>query len=239
MELKYTVLIIEDEKNIAGFMSEALKANGFNALTAVNGADGLMCAASHCPDIIILELGLSDMDGIDVIRSLRQWSVAPIIVVSGRTLEKDKIEALDEGADDYLTKPFGMGELMARIRTALRHSNKGNGVMDEYNGKYIARDLVIDFEKRRIQLKGIDIHLTQIEYKIVTNLAMVSGKVVTYDSLMKKIWGPNMISDNKILRVNMANIRRKIEDNPAEPQYIHTEVGIGYRMIENTANDCI
>lgn len=239
MELKYTILVIEDEPGIAEFMCEILKSNGFNVINAKKGNEGLTYAASHCPDIILLDMGLPDMDGIAVIKSIRKWSQVPIIVVSARALEVDKIVALDEGADDYLIKPFGTGELLARIRTAIRHANKTDGTYSERENKYIAKDLIIDFGKRTVMLNNKEVHLTQNEYKIISVLAQFSGKVITYDMLMKKVWGPYMDNDNKILRVNMANIRRKIEENPAEPQYVFTEIGVGYRIRENEAKDCI
>ena len=171
------------------------------------------------------------MDGIEVIQNIRSWSGNPIIVISARTLEDDKVQALDSGADDYLTKPFGTSELMARIRTSLRHSNKINS-----NGlpllPFRAKGLEIDFFKRSITVEGQAVHLTPIEYKIVAFLAQNSGKVMTYSAVMNNVWGPYAESDNKILRVNMANIRRKLEKNPAQPVYIFTEVGVGYRMVD-------
>ena len=173
------------------------------------------------------------MDGIDVIRNIRNWSNVPIIVISARTQEKEKVEALDAGADDYITKPFGISELMARIRTALRRFTLNNNSTISAQSIYSAKDLVIDYEKHVITISGQIIHFTQIEYKILTFLAQNAGKVITYDSLISHIWGPFADSNNRILRVNMANIRRKLESNPADPQYIFTEIGIGYRMIDN------
>ena len=157
----------------------------------------------------------------------------PIIVISARTQEKEKVEALDAGADDYITKPFGTSELMARIRTALRRAASFNGPQSPAQNKYIAGNLVIDYEKHIITIDGEIIHFTQIEYKILTFLSQNAGRVITYDSLISYVWGPFADSNNRILRVNMANIRRKLENNPADPQYIFTEIGIGYRMIDN------
>ena len=172
------------------------------------------------------------MDGTDLIRSIREWSRMPIIVVSARMHERDKVEALDLGADDFITKPFGTDELLARIRTALRHIHVSNG--DTANsGIFRSGDLVVDFEKHRIQVGGVDVHLTQNEFRIVALLAQNAGKVMTYDNILRELWGPYAKSDNQILRVNMANIRRKLEKNPAEPKYIFTEVGVGYRMTDN------
>ena len=174
------------------------------------------------------------MDGLEVIRQIRSWSVLPIIVISARTQEKEKVAALDAGADDYITKPFGTSELLARIRTALRHQNlQANSSGKSPDPVYQYEGLTIDFDKRLITLDGQIIHLTQIEYKLVTLLARHSGKVLTYDYIINHIWGPYADSNNQILRVNMAHIRRKLEANPAEPQYIFTEIGVGYRMQES------
>ena len=192
--------------------------------------------ASHCPDLLLLDLGLPDMDGSEIIRSVRSWSRMPIIIISARSAEIDKASALDMGADDYLTKPFGTVELLARIRTALRHT-RTDGTSDglAMTGEYHVGDLCIDYNKHRVFLAGEDTHLTPNEYKIVALLGKYAGKVLTYDYLIKQIWGPKAKADNQILRVNMANIRRKIEKNPASPEYIFTEIGVGYRMLENDA----
>lgn len=234
MTQKLTILIIEDERNICDFMTTCLTAQNYKVLTAQNGKSGLSLITSQCPDIILLDLGLPDMDGLDIICQVRSWSSVPILVISARTQEKDKVTALDLGADDYITKPFGSSELLARIRTAIRHSTRlgsGNGMEKQ---SFRCGDLIIDFERRRIHVGEKEVHLTQIEYKIVTYLAQNSGRVVTYDSLLSHVWGPYASSENnRILRVNMANIRRKLEENPAEPKYILTEIGIGYRMQEN------
>lgn len=188
---------------------------------------------SALPDLVLLDLGLPDMDGIDIIKQTREWSSLPIIVISARVQEREKVAALDAGADDYITKPFGTDELLARIRTAIRHSNKI--VDDKVNSTrpYSARGLVVDFGKRLVTVEGKEIHLTRVEYKIVSMLAQNSGKVITYSSLIEQVWGPYADDNNRILRVNMANIRRKIEKNPGEPEYIFTELGVGYRMVED------
>ena len=189
--------------------------------------------SSHCPNLIILDLGLPDADGITVLKFVREWSQIPVIIVSARSHEKDKVEALDLGADDYITKPFGTSELLARIRTAIRHTRTNNSNQEiATNGRFIAGDLVIDYNKYRVYINDVDANLTQSEFKIVALLGKYAGRVLTYDFIIKELWGPNSKTDNQILRVNMANIRRKIEKNPAEPQYIFTEVGVGYRMIE-------
>ena len=195
---------------------------------AYTGADGLKQINTHKPDVVLLDLGLPDMDGLEIIEEVRAYSSVPIIVISARTLERSKVAALDMGADDYLTKPFGTAELLARIRTALRHSQK----TANENTRYEVGDLMIDFERRLVKVKDQDVHLTQIEYKLVSLLAQNAGRVLTYETIISKIWGPYADSDNQILRVNMAHIRRKLEENPAEPQYIFTEIGVGYRMRE-------
>ena len=233
MYQKISILIIEDEKSICDFISRTLELNDYKVTTAYNGKDGLAVITSSLPDLVLLDLGLPDMDGNELIRQTRKWSNIPIIVISARTQEREKVEALDSGADDYITKPFGTSELLARIRTAMRHSSRAATVDKVAPMVYRAKDLEVDFEKRRITLRGEEVHLTRVEYKIVSILAQNSGKVITYDSLINQIWGPYAGDNNRILRVNMANIRRKIESNPGEPEYIYTELGVGYRMIED------
>lgn len=223
---------MEDEEAISNFISTTLKANSYHTLSAYTGKEALSMIPSHCPEVILLDLGLPDMDGIDILKKIRQWSGIPIIIVSARGNEQEKVEALDLGADDYITKPFGTSELLARIRTALRHNAK-SGANVGADEKFAVQDLSIDFAKRLVVVSGKDVHLTQIEFKIVSLLAKSAGRVLTYDHIIAELWGPYAIKDNQILRVNMANIRRKLEKNPAEPQYIHTEVGVGYRMAED------
>lgn len=233
---EFTILLIEDEKNITDFIVKVLRSNNYKVLTASTGKEGLSIISSQGPDIILLDLGLPDIDGISIISNVRVWSLCPIIVLSARSTDIDKVTALDLGADDYITKPFSTDELLARIRTSLRHSNR---IMSQDNlseKPYSASGLTIDFMKRLILRDDEVIHLTPVEYKIVAYIAKNSGKVVTYSSILKNVWGPYMNEDdNKILRVNMANIRRKIEPNPAEPIYIFTELGVGYRMLEDTS----
>lgn len=231
MTNKQMILIVEDEKNIGNYIETIVISNGYKAIRALNGMSGLSLCTSHHPDLILLDLGLPDMDGMEVLQRIRSFSGVPVIVISARTQEKEKVEALDNGADDYITKPFGSEELLARIRTALRHRSQA-GNMQQAKPVYSRDGLIIDFDKRLVTLNGEDIHLTQIEYKLVSLLARNAGKVLTYDSILKEIWGPYADTDNQILRVNMANIRRKLEKNPAEPHYIFTEIGVGYRMKE-------
>ena len=213
MAVRGKVLIVEDDRAICSFMRRVLEANGYESIIVGTGREALSMLTSHCPDVVILDLGLPDMDGMDVLTQLRAWSLMPVVVVSARTDEREKVRALDAGADDYITKPFGTSELLARLRTAIRHTRttSGNASIAKEN-RFIARGLVIDYDKYRVYIDGRDAGLT--------------------DYLIREIWGPNKAYDNQILRVNMANIRRKIEKNPAEPEYIFTEVGVGYRMIE-------
>lgn len=232
MNHKTTILIAEDERGISNFMSTTLVANGYKTIQSYDGKNALSMISSHCPDLLLLDLGLPDMDGISILKQLREWSGLPVIIVSARDREHDKVEALDLGADDYLTKPFGTKELLARIRTALRHhlTTQDNSLLPKNN--FTAGGLFIDFNKYLVTIDSNDVHLTQIEFKIVALLAQHAGKVLTYEHIITQIWGPYAIKDNQILRVNMANIRRKIENNPGEPKYIFTEVGVGYRMAE-------
>lgn len=200
-------------------------------ISANTGKEGLQYITSEHPDVILLDLGLPDMDGLKLIEQVRSWSITPIIVISARTLEKSKIAALDLGADDYLTKPFGTGELLARIRTALRHSQRNQHIG---SSKYQVGDLLVDFERRLVKVKDQEIHLTQIEYKLVCLLAQNAGRVMTYESIITKIWGPYADNDNQILRVNMAHIRRKLEENPAEPQYILQRSVLATACVKNS-----
>ena len=233
MRIRDRILIIEDEQSVSHFISAILSSNGYDAIIAHSGSEALSMISSHCPDLIVLDLGLPDMDGVEILRSVRSWSSLPIVVVSARTHESDKVEALDAGADDYIAKPFGTGELLARIRAAIRHTRTVSpdpGVAR--TGKFTAGHLTVDYDLHSVLVDGEDAHLTLNEYRIVSLLALHAGKVLTYDFIIRELWGPNAKCNNQILRVNMANIRRKIERNPAEPKYIFTKVGIGYRMVE-------
>lgn len=235
MNLKPTIIVIEDEKSICNFIETTLTAHNYKVITASTGQEGLSCITSCFPDLVLLDLGLPDIDGIEVVKQVRSWSMIPIIVISARTQEQEKVLALDTGCDDYITKPFGTSELLARIRTALRHQQHltGNGMINT-EPIYSYDDLTIDFSKRLVTLAGQEIHLTQIEYKLVSLLAKNGGRVLTYDYSINHIWGPYADNNNnQILRVNMAHIRRKLEKNPAEPNYIFTEIGVGYRMRES------
>ena len=232
MQPKVNILFIEDERNILTFVRKLLYGHNYKVTTAITGTEGLQLINSICPVLILLDLGLPDMDGQTIIRQVREWSDCPIIVISARTNEHEKVKALDLGADDYITKPFGSAELLARIRTSLRHSTRMNTSSDQLFHPYKCGELILDFEKRTLTISGNIVHLTPIEYKILVFLAQNCGKVMTYSSIINNVWGPYADDNNRILRVNMTNIRRKIEKNPADPQYIFTEVGVGYRMSE-------
>ena len=230
MNIRDKILIVEDERSISGFIKTVLVSNGYEVVLAHSGTEAFSMVSSHCPDLVVLDLGLPDIDGMDIIEAIREWTQLPIIVVSARTLEKDKVEALDKGADDYITKPFSAAELLARVRVAIRHT-RASAIMSG-SQKYVSGDLTVDYDKHMVTVKGENCHLSQNEYKIVALLSRCAGKVLTYDFIMKELWGPQSRGSNQILRVNMANIRRKIEKNPANPKYIFTEVGVGYRMVE-------
>jgi len=233
MDIKPKVLIVEDEKGISNFMRATLRSGGYDVLTAFSGREAESMIGSHCPDLILLDLGLPDMDGMNIIRSVRAWTETPIVVVSARMHERDKVAALDAGADDYITKPFGTAELLARIRTAIRHARGGaEGGELRRSGVFTAGALTVDYNKHQVLIGGENARLTQNEYRIVSLLAAYAGRVLTYDFILKELWGPAARGNNQVLRVHMANIRRKIEEKPAEPRYIFTEVGVGYRMVE-------
>lgn len=234
MKIKDKILIIEDETNISSFIAAVLAANSYDTMMAHTGSEAITMITSHCPDLILLDLGLPDMDGISILKFVREWSTCPIIVVSARNHERDKVEALDAGADDYIVKPFGTSELLARIRTAIRHTRTHlpNGDIAQ-SGQFNAKGLIIDYGKHQVLVDGRNVHLTQNEYKLVSLLGKYAGRVLTYDFIIRQLWGPKAKNDNQILRVNMANIRRKIEKNPAQPEYIFTEIGVGYRMVDS------
>lgn len=233
MDIKDRVLVVEDDKSIRNFFRTVLEANHYDVIVADTGVKAYSLITSQCPDVVILDLGLPDMDGMKILKNVRSWSGMPILVVSARAHERDKVEALDAGADDYITKPFGTSELLARLRTAIRHARASSmGPDGLQTGVFRSGALVIDYDKHRVYIDERDANLTQNEYKLVSLLGRYAGKVLTYDFIIKQIWGPNMKTDNRILRVNMANIRRKIEKNPAQPQFIFTEVGVGYRIVD-------
>jgi two-component system, OmpR family, KDP operon response regulator KdpE len=222
------VLLIEDDPHIRRFLRASLPTQGYELLEADTGAAGLSLAASQVPDLILLDLGLPDMDGMEVIRRLREWSAIPIIILSARGQERDKVANLDAGADDYLTKPFGVGELLARIRVALRRAVPGE------DGKaanlFTLGNLKVDFDRRQVFRGAEEVHLTPIEYKLLSVLIKHQGKVVTHRQLLKEVWGPSAVDQQPYLRIFILNLRRKLEDNPTRPQHLITEPGVGYRL---------
>jgi two-component system, OmpR family, KDP operon response regulator KdpE len=229
---KPLILLIEDDKSIRNFIHVSLEAQGYKCIDTEYGNTGVALVFSHNPDIIIIDLGLPDTDGIDVILKIRPVTKAAIIVVSARGHDRQKVEALDSGADDYLTKPFSVVELLARIRVALRHFNQKHDSESDIPEKYSVEDLIIDFERRRVIAAGEEIHLTPIEFNLIALLARHAGKVLTHKYIINEIWGSSPVNDTQSLRVFMANIRRKIEKDTAEPRYLLTEVGVGYRLVD-------
>jgi len=235
MENKPLILIIEDEKIINEFLKTKLETENYRIISAFTGQEGISLISSYCPDLILLDLGLPDIDGINILADLRGWSNTPVIIISARQSEDDIIEALDKGADDYVTKPFNNSVLMARIRMVLRKSIIQKTDNLSMKQTFDSGNLCIDYDKRIITLAENEIHLTPIEYRIITILAQNPGKVMTYNTVCRELWGPYS-GDTRTLRVNMANIRRKIEKNSADPVYILTEIGVGYRMIEDDSD---
>ena len=227
---KYKLLIIEDEGNIRHFVKTILITNGYQIIEAKTAAEGRMAFMSHSPDLVILDLGLPDGDGMDFLKLIRREFLTPVIVLSARTDERDKVQALDAGANDYITKPFGTAELQARVRAALRiHQQNMNRSLGGENNFQLA-DMVIDYDTRHVLIKGEDIKLTQTEYNIVALLAAHAGKVMTYSEIIKEIWKWSDAGSVKKLQVNMANIRKKMGIKPGDSQYILNELGVGYRM---------
>lgn len=228
--MKVSILVVEDDKAIRNFISATLDIHSYNCFTAENGEQAMILATSHKPDIIILDLGLPDIDGVDIIKKIRAWSNCPIIVVSARSEDKDKIEALDSGADDYLTKPFSVDELLARIRVAIRKMNYDNTKKEE-STEFINGDLRIDYVSGCVFVGKEETHLTPIEYKLLCLLAKNVGKVLTHTYILKEIWGVAYESEVPSLRVFMATLRKKIEKNCEKNTYIQTHIGVGYRLV--------
>lgn len=227
-----TVLIVEDDPHIVDVLDKLLTANDYQTMSADSGDLAVTLTRSHRPDMVLLDLGLPHQDGLSVLREIRQWYHNPVIVVSAHMNEREKVRALDLGADDYVTKPFGTSELLARMRTALRHRViQKSGEPNEH--RYCVGGFLIDYDIRKVFVDGEEIRLTTVEYNIVELIAMQHGHVLTYDYILKALWGPHAPESNKILRVNMVNIRRKIEKPQAVPKYILTEIGVGYRIATN------
>ena len=224
-----TVLVVEDEPEIRQFLRSSLNAEGYRVIESPNGRRGSLDAGMHKPDLAIVDLGLPDFDGLEVIKRIREWSPMPIIVLSARIQERSKIDALDNGADDYITKPFGVGELLARVRVALRNSVKTEG------GKRILNlgSTTVDLEKRRATRDGEEVHLTAIEFRLLACLAKHLGMVVTHKQLLQEVWGPTHVDDTHYLRVYMKQLREKLEPDPVRPRYLLTETGVGYRLVSD------
>ena len=221
------VLVVEDEPQVMRYLRATLPAHGFRIAESSTGQQALVEASTRGPDLVLLDLGLPDLDGVDVTRRIREWSALPIIVISARGQERDKVEALDAGADDYLTKPFGTAELLARMRVALRHaarvSEGGETVVE-------TGDLRVDLGARLVYRRGEEVRLTRTQYRIVAALAQQAGKVMTHRQLLREVWGPGSADETHYLRVYMAQLRHKLEDDPARPRYLLTETGVGYRL---------
>jgi two-component system KDP operon response regulator KdpE len=222
------LLLVEDERPIRRFLRASLEGEGYRVLEAETGEQALKLAAQQPPDLVVLDLGLPDRDGQDVLRQLREWLHAPIIILSVRDQEKQKIAALDNGADDYLTKPFSTGELLARIRVALRHAARVGGPREL--SAFVSGDLKVDLAARQVFVEDSEVHLTPIEYKLLTTLVRHAGKVLTHRFLLQEVWGPHHLRETHYLRVFMASLRRKIESESARPRYLLTEPGVGYRL---------
>jgi two-component system KDP operon response regulator KdpE len=225
---KIHIVLIEDEKQIRRFLSAALEAEGMNVYEAETGKQGLIVCATRKPDLLIVDLGLPDIDGLEVIRDVRSWSEVPIIVLSARSQEHEKVSALDAGADDYLSKPFGAAELIARIRAHLRRRQPSS---TSHEALFQFGDVRVDFSLRTVTRAGEAVHLSPIEYRLLSVLARHVGKVMTHRQLLKEVWGPNNAENSHYLRIYMANLRQKLEQQPAQPQHLLTETGVGYRLL--------
>jgi len=227
---KTTVLLIEDDPQIRRFLRASLASQGYRLIEAAKGMEGIALAASQRPDLIILDLGLPDIDGLSVAKRIREWAATPILVLSARGQERDKVAALDAGADDYVTKPFGMSEFMARMRVALRHAASANAGNDQ--ASFEVGDLRVDLARRQVFRQGSEVHLTPTEYKLLTTLVKYAGRVVTHRQLLREVWGPSAETQTQYLRVHMQQLRKKLEDVPANPRYLRTEPGVGYRLVD-------
>ena len=227
---KYKILVVEDDRSICNFVETMLQTGGYQVLTAGTGGQGMLVFASHQPDLVVLDLGLPDMDGEEVLRQIRAGSTAPVIVLSARGDERDKISALDLGANDYITKPFGPGEMLARVRAALRSSRYS--ILEAPCGSFTLGELEIDYDRRQVSVGGEAVHLTQTEYNILALFSRHPGKVLTYAAIIREIWGSMDEGSVKKLQVNMANVRKKLGTKPGESRYIFNELGVGYRMAD-------
>lgn len=230
--IRARVLVIEDDRPIRRFLEAALTNDGYEVIEAETGRMGLIHMLARLPDLVVLDLGLPDMDGMEIIARVREWSQVPIIILSARGREDDKVEALNAGADDYLTKPFSVPELLARIRVALRHAATLRAGRHEEASRFQVGDLVVDLDSRRVFVRETEVHLTPLEYRLLATLVKNAGKVLTHRSLLREVWGAGYLEQTHYPRMLIASLRRKIEDDPAEPRYIITEQGVGYRLEE-------
>jgi two-component system KDP operon response regulator KdpE len=221
------VLVVEDEPQVMRFLRATLPGHGYRVIEAATGSEALTQSSTHLPDLVLLDLGLPDLDGVEVTRRIRAWSSTPIIVISAREAERQKVEALDAGADDYLTKPFGTGELLARMRAALRRRAGDGGTA---SATFSTGDLRVDLAARRVTVSGATVHLTRTEYNLLAVLVKHAGKVVTHRQLLREVWGPGSVEHNHYVRVFMGQLRHKLEADPARPRYILNETGVGYRL---------
>jgi two-component system KDP operon response regulator KdpE len=224
----HLILVIEDEPQIRHFLRTTLTAEGYRVIEAETGERGALEAATHKPDLVMVDLGLPDLDGVEVVKRIRAWSALPILILSARSTEADKVAALDAGADDYVTKPFGMGELTARIRVALRHAAHGAG--EKVAGALRFGDIEVDLERRLVRAEGREVHLTPIEFRLLGCLARHAGMVLTHRHLLREVWGPSHVDQSHYLRIYMKQLRHKLEPDPARPRFLLTETGVGYRL---------
>ena len=231
-DTKPLILLIEDEAQMRRFLRVSLTTNGYGLVEAETAAEGLGQATARVPDLVLLDLGLPDLDGLEVTQRLRGWTAVPIIVISARGREEQKIAVLDAGADDFVTKPFGVGELLARIRVALRHASARAGSAP--SAEFSVGELSVDLARRQVRLRGAEVHLTPIEYKLLATLVKHAGQVVTHGQLLRDVWGPNSAEQTHYLRVYMGQLRHKLELTPGRPRYLVTEPGIGYRLRDDT-----
>jgi two-component system, OmpR family, KDP operon response regulator KdpE len=224
----HLILVIEDEPQIRHFLRTTLTAEGYRVIEAENGERGVIEAATHKPDLVMVDLGLPDLDGIEVVKRIRTWSALPILILSARSAEAEKVAALDAGADDYVTKPFAVGELAARIRVALRHA--AHGGKQDAGGMLRFGNIEVDLERRLVRAEGMDVHLTPIEFRLLGCLARHAGMVLTHRHLLREVWGPSHVDQSHYLRIYMKQLRHKLEPDPARPRFLLTETGVGYRL---------
>jgi two-component system, OmpR family, KDP operon response regulator KdpE len=224
----HLILIVEDEPQIRHFLRTTLTAEGYRVIEAETGQRGVVEAATHKPDLVMVDLGLPDLDGVEVVKRIRAWSTLPILILSARSAEADKVAALDAGADDYVTKPFGVGELTARLRVALRHA--GRGAAQNAEEKLLFGNIEVDLQRRLVRSDGKDVHLTPIEFRLLGCLAKHAGMVLTHRHLLREVWGPSYVDQAHYLRIYMKQLRHKLEPDPARPRFLLTETGVGYRL---------